>query len=65
MYALDCSDSKLETIPVVKEFANVFCEINCLPPHGEIEFRIDLIPNARPIVHPNRRMAPKEKEELR
>ena len=65
MYALDCSDSKLETIPVVREFADVFGEINGLPPHREIEFRIDLVPNARPIVHPNRRMAPKEKEELR
>lgn len=32
MYALDCSNSKLETILVVKELADVFGEINCLPP---------------------------------
>ena len=35
-----------------------------MPPQREIEFRIDLIPNARPVVHPIRRMTPKEKEEL-
>ena len=35
-----------------------------LPPHREVEFRIDLVPGTRPIVQPLRRMAPKEKREL-
>ena len=42
----------------------MFEEVENLPPQREIEFRIDLIPNARPVVHPIRRMDPKEKEEL-
>ena len=48
----------------MKNYADVFEEVENLPPQREIEFRIDLIPNARPVVHPIRRMAPKEKEEL-
>ena len=42
----------------------MFGEANSLPPPWEIEFRIDLIPGARPVVLPPRRMAPKEKVEL-
>ena len=55
----------METIRVVKKFVDVFEEVKCLPPHREIEFRIDLIPNARPVVHAKRRMAPKEMNELK
>lgn len=64
-YALDTSLTTLETIPVVKEFTDVFDEVSCLPPHREISFRIDLILNAKPVVHVVRRMATKEREELK
>ena len=62
--SLEVTPPSLEKIPVIKNYADVFEEVENLPPQREIEFRIDLIPNARPVVHPIRRMAPKEKEEL-
>ena len=58
---LEVTPLSIEKIPVVKNYADVFEEVENLPPQREIEFRIDLIPNARPVVHPIRRMAPKEK----
>ena len=62
--ALELIPTSMEKIPIVRNFADVFEEVENLPPQREIEFRIDLIPNARPVVHPIRRMTPKEKEEL-
>ncbi|MDQ4222845.1 hypothetical protein RBK84_00460, partial [Pseudomonas aeruginosa] len=41
-------EGSLETIEVVRDFADVFEEVRDLPPHREIEFKIDLIPGARP-----------------
>lgn len=35
-----------------------------MPPHWEIEFRIDLVPNARPVIQPLRKMTLREKQEL-
>ena len=64
LYALDTSQIGLETIPIVKEFADVFEEVKSLPPHREIKFRIDLVPGAMPIKQQDRRMATKERNEL-
>ena len=62
--SLEVTPPSIETIPIVKDYADVFEEVNSLPPRREIDFRIDLVPNARPVVHPIRRMSPKEREEL-
>ncbi|GKA36176.1 hypothetical protein Tco_0722667 [Tanacetum coccineum] len=41
-------DKRLEDIPVVKEFSEVFLEnLPGLPPVRQVEFQIDLIPEAR------------------
>ena len=49
---------------MVGQYPDVFEEVTGLPPHREIEFRIDLVKDARPIVMPLRRMAPREQREL-
>nr|GFA41306.1 putative reverse transcriptase domain-containing protein [Tanacetum cinerariifolium] len=47
--AMKVNESKLEDIPVVREFPDVFPEdLSGLPPSREIEFRIDLIHEAMP-----------------
>ena len=55
LYALKTSQESLETLEVVRDFSDVFDEVKSLPTHREIEFRIDLIPGARPVVQPKRR----------
>ena len=62
--SLDIPHSELSGLPVVGQYPDVFEEVTGLPPHREIEFRIDLIKDARPIVMPLRRMAPREQREL-
>nr|GEX99090.1 hypothetical protein [Tanacetum cinerariifolium] len=45
-------EKRLEDIPVVKEFLDVFPEdLPGLPPVCQVEFQIDLIPGATPIAH--------------
>ncbi|KAK1375434.1 CCHC-type domain-containing protein [Heracleum sosnowskyi] len=57
--------SKLEDIPVVSEFPDVFPEeLPGLPPDREIEFAIDLTPGAEPVSKAPYRMAPVEMKEL-
>ncbi|GJX63900.1 retrotransposon protein, putative, ty3-gypsy subclass [Tanacetum coccineum] len=60
------SDKKrLEDIPVVKEFPDVFPEdLPGLPPVRQAEFQIDLIPGAAPISRTPYRLAPSEMQEL-
>ncbi|GJR96284.1 reverse transcriptase domain-containing protein [Tanacetum coccineum] len=60
------SDKKrLEDIPVVKEFSDVFPEdLPGLPPVRHVEFQIDLIPGAAPIARTPYRLAPSEMQEL-
>ena len=56
---------KLDEIPVVKEFPDVFPEeLPGLPPDRQIEFVIDLAPGAEPISKAPYRMAPTEMKEL-
>nr|GEU54733.1 reverse transcriptase domain-containing protein [Tanacetum cinerariifolium] len=57
--------SKLEDIPVVRKFPDVFLEdLSGLPPSREVEFRIDLIHGAMPVAKSPYRLAPTEMQEL-
>ncbi|KAK1676994.1 hypothetical protein QYE76_037842 [Lolium multiflorum] len=57
---------KLEDIPVVNEFQDVFPkELPGMPPDREIEFTIDLIPGTAPIAKAPYKMGPKELKELK
>ncbi|XP_071901792.1 uncharacterized protein [Coffea arabica] len=53
---------KMENMPVVKEFSDVFSEeLETLPPEREIVFKIDVAPETAPIFKtPYRRIAPAE-----
>ncbi|GJW30863.1 putative reverse transcriptase domain-containing protein [Tanacetum coccineum] len=58
-------ERRLEDIPVVKEFPNVFLEdLPGLPPVRQVEFQIDLIPGATPVARTPYRLAPSEMQEL-
>ena len=58
--------TRLEDIPIIKEFPDVFPDdISGLPPDKEVEFTIDLIPDTEPISIPPYRMAPAELRELK
>ncbi|XP_071933149.1 uncharacterized protein [Coffea arabica] len=57
---------KLEDVPVVREFPDVFPEeLKTLPPDREVEFKIDLVPGTAPISKTPYRMAPAEMKELK
>jgi len=57
---------KISMIPVVEEYTDVFPdEIPELPPSRDIDFTIDLIPEAAPISMAPYRMAPAELAELK
>ncbi|GJY14037.1 putative reverse transcriptase domain-containing protein [Tanacetum coccineum] len=59
------SEKRLEDIPVVKEFSDVFPEdLPGLPPVRQVEFQIDLIPGAAPVARTPYRLAPSEMQEL-
>ncbi|GJS26644.1 putative nucleotidyltransferase, ribonuclease H [Tanacetum coccineum] len=59
------NESKLEDIPVVREFLGVFQEeLSGLPPSREVEFRIDLIPGVVPVAKSPYRLAPTKMQEL-
>ncbi|GJT39758.1 putative reverse transcriptase domain-containing protein [Tanacetum coccineum] len=58
-------EKRLEDIPVVKEFPDVFPEdLPGLPPVRQVEFQIDLIPGAAPVARTPYRLAPSEMQEL-
>ncbi|GJV09410.1 putative reverse transcriptase domain-containing protein [Tanacetum coccineum] len=58
-------EKRLEDIPVVKEFPDVFPEdLPGIPPVRQVEFQIDLIPGAAPIARTPYRLAPLEMQEL-
>ena len=64
LYSLDSSSAEMHTVPVVREFPDVFEEVRRLPPKREIDFRIFLVDNAKPVTLPLRHMAPRERREL-
>ncbi|GJZ59750.1 putative reverse transcriptase domain-containing protein [Tanacetum coccineum] len=58
-------EKRLEDIPVVREFPEVFPEDQPgLPPIHQVEFQIDLIPRATPVARAPYRLAPFEMQEL-
>ncbi|KAJ8773598.1 hypothetical protein K2173_005844 [Erythroxylum novogranatense] len=67
-YVLDtkADGGRLEDIPIVREFPDVFPEeLPGLPPPREIEFSVELLPGTTPISIPPYRMAPAELKELK
>ena len=60
------TDIKIETIPVVNEFPDVFPEdLPGLPLDRDVEFTIDVMPGTAPISKAPYRMAPAEMKELK
>ncbi|GJT95944.1 hypothetical protein Tco_1091462 [Tanacetum coccineum] len=58
-------EKRLEDIPVVKEFSDIFPEdLPGLPPVRQVEFQIELIPGATPVARTPYRLAPFEMQEL-
>nr|GFB77717.1 putative reverse transcriptase domain-containing protein [Tanacetum cinerariifolium] len=58
-------EKRLEDIPVVKEFPDIFPEdLPGLPSVRQVEFRIDLIHRAAPVARTPYRLAPSEMQEL-
>nr|GFA29449.1 putative reverse transcriptase domain-containing protein [Tanacetum cinerariifolium] len=59
------NEKRLEDIPVVREFVEVFLgDLPGLPPVRQVEFQIDLIPGAAPIARAPYKVAPLEMQEL-
>jgi hypothetical protein len=57
---------RIEEIPIVREFVDVFLEeLPGIPLDREIEFTIDLLPNTAPISKAAYKMAPLELNELK
>ncbi|GJU36369.1 putative reverse transcriptase domain-containing protein [Tanacetum coccineum] len=58
-------EKRLEDIPVVRKFPEVFLkDLPGLPPVRQVEFQIELIPGATPIARAPYRLAPSEMQEL-
>jgi len=65
LYTLEVPGKVLEDVAVVRDFPDVFKEVQGLPPRRVVEFRIDLVPGAAPIAKSAYRMAPKELVEMK
>ena len=62
----DDKDVKLEGIPIVRDFPDVFFkELLGLPPKREVEFTIELLLGMTPILKAPYRMSPLELKELK
>ncbi|GKF11891.1 putative reverse transcriptase domain-containing protein, partial [Tanacetum coccineum] len=58
-------EKRLEDIPVVREFPEVFPEdLPGLPPFRQVEFQIDLIPGVTPVARVPYRLDPSKMQEL-
>lgn len=58
-------ERRLEDVPVVSEFPEVFPEdLPGLPPERQVEFQIELVPGAAPVAKAPYRLAPSELKEL-
>ncbi|GKB17218.1 putative reverse transcriptase domain-containing protein [Tanacetum coccineum] len=58
-------EKRLEDVPVIRDFPEAFPEkLPGLPPPRQIEFRIDLVPGAAPVVRAPYRLAPSEMRKL-
>nr|GEV65503.1 putative reverse transcriptase domain-containing protein [Tanacetum cinerariifolium] len=57
-------EKRLEDVPVVREFLEVFLEdLSGIPPTRQVEFRIDLVPGVAPVARAPYRLAPSEMKE--
>ena len=65
LYTLEIPAKAFEDVEIVREFPDVFKEVQGLPPRRVVEFRIDLVPGAAPIAKAAYRMAPKELVEMK
>ncbi|KAJ0804849.1 putative nucleotidyltransferase, Ribonuclease H [Helianthus annuus] len=55
----------IQDIPIVRDYPEVFPdELPGLPPVRQVEFHIDLVPNANPVAKAPYRLAPSEMQEL-
>ncbi|GJR05670.1 hypothetical protein Tco_0125499 [Tanacetum coccineum] len=62
---IKADEKRLEDIRTVRDFPEIFLDdLTSLPPVREIEFRIDLIPGALPVVKSPYRLAPSKIQEL-
>ena len=60
------NDLKLEDIPIIRDYPDVFPDdLPGLPPKREVEFTIDVAPGTTPISKAPYRMAPMEFKELK
>ncbi|GJT55548.1 putative reverse transcriptase domain-containing protein [Tanacetum coccineum] len=58
-------EPKMNEIPVVREFGEVFLEdLSGLPPQRQVEFRIELVAGATPVARSPYRLAPSKMQEL-
>ncbi|XP_076922609.1 uncharacterized protein LOC143584432 [Bidens hawaiensis] len=66
-YVVDTSqmEMKIENVPIVNKFPDVFLDdLPGIPPEREVEFRIDLVADAKPIAKTPYRLASTEMQEL-
>nr|GEY05889.1 putative reverse transcriptase domain-containing protein [Tanacetum cinerariifolium] len=58
-------EKRLEDVPIIQYFLEVFHEdLSGIPPTRQVEFQIDLVPGAAPVVQAPYRLAPSEMKEL-
>ncbi|GKE09926.1 hypothetical protein Tco_1413477 [Tanacetum coccineum] len=58
-------EKRLEDVPVVRDFSEVFPEdLHGLPPGTQVEFQIDLVPGAAPVARAPYRLAHSKMKEL-
>nr|GFD55043.1 putative reverse transcriptase domain-containing protein [Tanacetum cinerariifolium] len=56
---------RLEDVPIVRDFPEVFPEdFLGIPPTRQLEFQIDLVPGVSPVARAPYRLAPSEMKEL-
>ncbi|GJW26990.1 putative reverse transcriptase domain-containing protein [Tanacetum coccineum] len=61
----ESKEKRLEDVPVIRDFPVVFPdELPGLLPPRQVEFRINLMPDAAPVAHAPYRLAPSEMKEL-
>jgi hypothetical protein len=64
--AVEKTTKKLEDIPIVREYPEVFPDdLTTMPPKRDIEFRIDLVPGTAPIHKRPYRMGANELAEVK
>ncbi|KAK8918419.1 hypothetical protein KSP39_PZI022000 [Platanthera zijinensis] len=65
-FEMEGAETSIIDIPVVRDFSDVFLEkLPGLPPTRDMDFRIQLVPGAKPISRTLYKMAPKELAEFK